>query len=75
MNVSEDEVDLVEINLSAFLMLMLISRKVRKKGREVFIKRRSPSALFSFKGQATRHTTVKCSNVLEYSTQQTIGKR
>ena len=42
-------------------VLMLISRNLHKKSSEVSIKTRSPPASFSFKGQATKHTTVKWS--------------
>ena len=38
---------------------MLISSKLHKKSSEVSIITRSPPASFSFKGQATKHTTVK----------------
>ena len=40
---------------------MLISRNLHKKSSEVSIKTRSPPASLSFKGQATKHTTVKWS--------------
>ena len=40
---------------------MLISMNLHKKSGEVSIKTRSPPASFSFKGQATKHTTVKLS--------------
>ena len=43
-------------------VLMLISRNLQKNAREVVIETRSPPASFSFKGQATKHTTVKWSN-------------
>ena len=38
---------------------MLISRNLHKKGSEVSIKTRSTAASLSFKGQATKHKTVK----------------
>ena len=44
---------------------MLISRNLHKKSSEVYIKTRSPPASLSFKGQATKHTTVKWSISLE----------
>ena len=40
---------------------MLISGDLHKKSSEVFIKTRSPPASLSFKGQETKHTTVKWS--------------
>ena len=40
---------------------MLISRNLHMKSSEVSIKTRSPPASLSFKGQATKHTTVKWS--------------
>ena len=40
---------------------MLISRNLHKKSSEVSIQTRSPPASLSFKGQATKHTTVKWS--------------
>ena len=40
---------------------MLISRNLHKKSSEVCIKTRSSPVSFSFKGLATKHTTVKCS--------------
>ena len=40
---------------------MLISRNLHTISREVSIKTKSPPASFSFKGQATKHTTVKWS--------------
>ena len=43
---------------------MLISRNLHKKSSEVSIKTRSPPASLSFKGQATKHTTVKWSIAL-----------
>ena len=42
---------------------MLISSNLHKKSREVSIKTKSPPASFSFKDQATKHTTVKWSIV------------
>ena len=44
-------------------VLMLISRNLHKKNNEVSIKTRSHPASLSFKGQATKHTTVKWSAV------------
>ena len=38
---------------------MLISRNLHNKSGEVSIITRSPTASLSFKGQVTRHTTVK----------------
>ena len=38
---------------------MLISRNLHNKSSEVSIITRSPAASLSFKGQVTRHTTVK----------------
>ena len=38
---------------------MLISRNLHEKGNEVSIITRSPPASLSFKGQVTKHTTVK----------------
>ena len=40
---------------------MLISRNLHKKSSEVSIKTGSPPASFSFKGQGTKHTTIKWS--------------
>ena len=40
---------------------MLIGRDLHKKNRAVSNKTRSPPSSFSFKGQATKHTTVKWS--------------
>ena len=42
---------------------MLISRNLHIKRSEVSIKTRSTQASISFKGQATKHTTVKWSIV------------
>ena len=42
-------------------VLMLISRNLHMKSSEVSIKTRSTPASLSFKGQATKHTTVKWS--------------
>ena len=39
-------------------VVMLISRNVHKKSSEVSIETRSTPASLSFKGQATKHTTV-----------------
>ena len=41
--------------------LMLISRNLHKKSSELSIKTRSTPASLSFKGQATKHTTLKWS--------------
>ena len=40
-------------------VLMLISRNLHNKKSEVSIITRSPPASLSFKGQVTKHTTVK----------------
>ena len=40
---------------------MLVTRNLHKKSSEVSIKTRSPPASLSFKGQATKHTTVEWS--------------
>jgi len=40
---------------------MLISTNLHKGGSEVSVKAGSPPASFSFKGRATKHTTVKWS--------------
>ena len=45
---------------------MLISRNLHKKSIEISIKTRSPPASFSFKSQATKHTTVKWSIPVYY---------
>ena len=42
-------------------VLMLISRNLCNKSSKVSIKTRSTPASLSFKGQATKHTTVKWS--------------
>jgi len=42
---------------------MLISSNLHKKGSEVSIKTRSTPASLSYKGQGTKHTTVKWSIV------------
>ena len=42
-------------------VLMLISSNLHKKGSEVSIKTRSTPASYSYKGQATKNTTVKWS--------------
>ena len=42
-------------------VLMLINRNLPEKNSEVSIKTRSTSASLSFKGQPTKHTTVKWS--------------
>ena len=67
LNESEAGVDLVLIETYLFFLcynaavLMLISKKLLKKSSEVSIKTRSTPASLSFKGQATKHTTVKSS--------------
>ena len=43
------------------VVLMLISRNLHKKTREVSIQTRSPPASLLFEGQATKHATVKWS--------------
>ena len=45
---------------------MLISRNLHMKSSEVSIKTRSTPASLSFKGQATKHTTVKWSIVSKF---------
>ena len=45
---------------------MLISRNLHVKSSEVSIKTRSTPASLSFKGQATKHTTVKCAASLVF---------
>ena len=65
LNESETGVDLALIqNLPAFLMLMMLFPckvvEFNKKSSEVSITRSTLTSL-SFKGQATKHTTVKCS--------------
>ena len=54
---------LVFINYVNDAVLMLISMNLHMKSSEVSIKTRSTLASFSFKGQATKHTTVKWSIV------------
>ena len=44
--------------------LMLIRRNLHKKSSEVSIKTRSPPASLSFKGPATKHTSVKWSIII-----------
>ena len=66
LNESEAGGDLVLIETSRFshvndAVLMLIGRNLHMKRREVSIKTRSTPASLSFKGQATKHTTVKWS--------------
>ena len=46
---------------ASLAVLMLISRNLHKKSREVSIKTRSTPASHSFKGQTTKPTTVKWS--------------
>ena len=55
LNESEAGVDHV------YAVLMLISRNMCKKSREVSIKTKSNSASLSFKGQTTKHTVVEWS--------------
>ena len=43
---------------------MVISANVSKNSSEVSIKTTSPPASFSFKGQATKHPTVKINGLL-----------
>ena len=66
LNESEAGGDLALIESSCFscvnnAVLMLISRNLHNKSREVSIKARSPPASLLFKGRATKHTTVKWS--------------
>ena len=66
MNESEAGGDLVLIETSRIshvndAVLMLISRNLHMKRSEVSIKTRLTPASLSFKGQATKHTTVKWS--------------
>ena len=58
---SEAGVDLVLIETPSFsyAVLMLTCRNLHKKSSDVSIKSRSTPASLSFKGQATKHTTVK----------------
>ena len=71
----ESEAGVVVILIETFLLflyhydafLMLISRNLHKKSKEVSIKTRSIPASLSFKGQATRHTTVKWSVVKSWN--------
>ena len=44
-------------------VIMLISRNLHKKRSEVSIKTGSTPASLSFRGQATKHTTVQCKMV------------
>ena len=70
LNESEAGGDLVLVETSCFCyvsdaVLILIRRNLHKKSSEVCIETRSPSASFSFKGQATKHRTVNmvyCNN-------------
>ena len=65
LNESEAGGDLVLVETSLCFshindaVLMLISRNLHMKSCEVSIKTRSTPASLSFKGQATKHTTVK----------------
>ena len=66
LNESEAGGDLVLIETSLLFyvydaVLMLMSRNLHQKSSDVSIKTRSPPASFSFKGQATKHTTGKWS--------------
>ena len=66
LNESEVGGDLVLTETSLLFLcldadLMLNSRNLHKKSREVCMKTRSPPASFSFIGQATKGTTVKWS--------------
>ena len=66
LNESETGVDLALIETSLLFftndaVLMLIRRNLHNKSSEVSIKTRSTPASLSFKGQATKHTTVKWS--------------
>ena len=67
LNESEAEGDIVLIetpfcfSYANDAVLMLISTNLHMKSCEVSTKTRSPAASFSFKGQATKHTTVKWS--------------
>ena len=61
------ELVLIESSLLFYVndtVLMLMSRNLHKKSSEVSIKTRSTPALLSFKGQATKGTTVKWSIVI-----------
>ena len=69
LNESEAGGDLVLIETSPLFschvndtVLMLISRNLHMKSSEVSIETRSTPASLSFKGQATKHTTVKWTN-------------
>ena len=65
LNESEAGGDLASIDTSLLFfcvndaVLMLISRSLHNKRSEVSIITRSPPASLSFKGQVTRHRTVK----------------
>ena len=72
LNESEAGSDLALIETSLLFyvsdpVLMLISRNLHNKRSEVSIITRSLPASLSFKGQVTRHTTVKRSIVNEWS--------
>ena len=63
-NESEIGVDLALIETSLFsyvsdAVFMLISINLPKKSSKLSIQTRSPPASFSFKGEVTKHTTVK----------------
>ena len=47
-------------------VVMQISKKLHKKSSEVSVKTRSTPVSLSFKGQATKHTTVKWSIVNQH---------
>ena len=69
LNENEAGGDLVSMETSLLFLcndavLMLISSKFHKRSSEVSIKTRSPPASFSFKGQVTKHTTVKINGLL-----------
>lgn len=58
---------LIETSLLSYgndALHIVVSRKLRTKSSEVSIKSRSMPASLSFKGQATKHTTVKSSIAL-----------
>ena len=53
-------------------VLMLISRNLQKKRREVYVKIRLTPTSLSFKDQATMHTTVKWSIQMKHSIDQAM---
>ena len=68
LNESESGVDLALLETSLLfyvndVVLMLIRRNLHKKSSDVSIKAKSTPTLLSFKGQKTKHTTVKWSIV------------